>query len=120
MRVRGLHGLVGAVQEDAAELLALYKDDASLEWRYNAALVAYIREGDSTPAKNAIQAAISFNPYVAEYLLGLSDVPGNSSAEDPKSDEYAAVSYMHLYGEIWEKAPSAIDWLRSLYGGAVH
>ena len=106
--------------EDAAELLALYKDDASLEWRYNSALAIFIRNGNRGSAEEALQSAISFNPYVAEYLLGLSDAPRYSPPIFQENDEYGAVNYLHLYSKIWEKAPGALNWLRTHYSGAVH
>jgi tetratricopeptide (TPR) repeat protein len=52
-----------------------YEDDCAAEWLYPAALLAFVREGDSKGAEKKLRHAMKYNKYVPEYITGKKPIP---------------------------------------------
>ncbi len=99
--------------DQAAELIEHYKDDASAAWAYASALIAFRRQGDSEDARQLLAEAKSTNPHVPAYLTGKKKMPKQLPDMIGFGDESEAISLVGDYGNSWLQTPKAIDWLRS-------
>jgi tetratricopeptide (TPR) repeat protein len=61
--------------DQVAELISHYNDDASAAWAYASALIAFRRQGDSEDARQLLAEAKSTNPHVPAYLTGKKKMP---------------------------------------------
>lgn len=95
---------------DLAELLQAY-EEASVEWTYAEALVAFRRDGDGDASRRLLSRALESNRYVPAYLLGERRMPKTLPAFISLGGEDEAVSYVSIYGAAWAKTPGALDWL---------
>jgi len=102
------HGTLG--NWDAVErLLKRYRNDASTEYLYAAALNAF-RKGDG--ADLLLAEALETNPHVLELLAGRSPMPGESDlpyVEFGSREE--AANYVRSSREAWSNVPGALKWL---------
>ena len=101
------------LDDDLGELLESYEDDAGAGWVYARALWRFRTEGDGEEARSALEEAISFNPFVAGYLLGRKGMPGALPALVGFGDESEAVVYFVEALPGWLRTPGAIEWLRA-------
>jgi len=101
------------LDDELGELLESYEDDAGASWVYARALWRFRTEGDSEEARSALEEAISFNPFVAGYLLGRRGMPGALPALVGFGDESEAVVYFTEALPGWLRTPGAIEWLRA-------
>ena len=99
--------------DQAAELIEHYNDDASAAWAYASALIAFRRQGDSEDARQLLAEAKSTNPHVPAYLTGKKKMPRQLPDTIGFGDESEAISFVGDYGSSWLQTPKAIDWLRS-------
>jgi len=99
--------------DQAAELMAHYNDDASAAWAYASALIAFRRHGDSEDARQLLAEAKRTNPHVPAYLTGKKKMPKQLPDMIGFGDENEAISFVGDYGSSWLQTPKAIDWLRS-------
>lgn len=97
-----------------ATLLKKYKNDSSATWHYARALLAFRQGGDSEHAHRLLRKAVSFNPYVPDYLLGRTRFPKQLPAYISPGQEDEAISYALLAQAGWRKTPGALDWLRGV------
>lgn len=98
--------------DEVLSLLKQYKDDASAEMVYSAALVAFRKEGDTPRSRKLLAGAIKYNRFVAAYLLGRKKIPRNLPDYIGFGDESEAVSYAGDNVSTWKSTPGAIEWLR--------
>jgi tetratricopeptide (TPR) repeat protein len=97
--------------EEASELHARYAKDGYASWQYGAALLAFRREGDSTAAQAALDAALSANPHLAPLLTGAMAMPKHlPAAYSPGEVSEAQVAYREMHGP-WSETSGAIEWL---------
>jgi len=97
--------------DDLQELLSRYRDRSAF-WTWPRVLLAFRREGDSSMARELLDAAVGANRFVAQALLapaaGLLETPGRlvwtGSAEEASA--YAAAGR-----DVWEATPGALEWL---------
>jgi len=101
------------LDDELGELLESYEDDAGAGWVYARALWRFRTEGDGEEARSALEEAISFNPFVAGYLLGRKGMPGALPALVGFGDESEAVVYFAEALPGWLRTPGAIEWLRA-------
>lgn len=101
------------LDDELGELLESYEDDAGAGWVYARALWRFRTEGDGEEARSALEEAISFNPFVAGYLLGRKGMPGALPALVGFGDESEAVVYFVEALPGWLRTPGAIEWLRA-------
>jgi tetratricopeptide (TPR) repeat protein len=98
--------------EEAEELLVCYAEDASVEWSFGAALLAFRAGGDSPSARRKLFAARKQNPHVPPYLLGSKKIPKRLPEYISFGDETEAVSFAARNLAGWAKTPGALEWLR--------
>lgn len=99
------------MDEELAELLSQYEDDASAEWSYTRALWLFRREGASENAAEALYTAFARNPHVPLYLMGVKKLPNHPPAYIGFGDENEAVAYLFEAIEDWVVTPDAPEWL---------
>ena len=108
-----LSGLVDLDRdEEAQHLLQRYEHDASAEWAYTTALLAFRREGDSTISRTLLRAAYDTNRYVPDYLTGNKSLPPIPPSYISLGGEDEAVSYAAQFLRTWRSSAGAIPWLR--------
>ncbi len=83
-----------AVGDDAAlaDLLQQYPEEGSASWAYTRALAAFRRHGPGGQADAALREALTTNPFVPVYLLGLKPLPRQLPAYVGFGDEHEAVA----------------------------
>lgn len=99
--------------DDLAELLARYGEDASAGWTYTTALLAFRREGDSPRARAVLKAARQSNRYVPELLTGRERLPSRLPETIGTGDRSEAVDYVAGFLRGWRATPGALAWLRA-------
>ncbi|MCB0113157.1 MAG: tetratricopeptide repeat protein [Caldilineaceae bacterium] len=103
--------------EEAAELIAQFDDDAFAVWNYNRALLTFRQHGRGPEADAALNAALDVNEYVPDYLLGYADMPFDDDMPDMHGwgDEAEAILYTAQAMVIWLQTPGAQMWLAERY-----
>ena len=101
-------------QDDIAGLKALFKkhkDDASADWLYSRAMVAYRESGESEEATALALEALQSNAHVPGVLAG-------KTKAKPRNDGYVtmggadeAAAYAEHWGEAWRSVEGAVAWL---------
>lgn len=94
------------------ELLDQYPDDASADWSFNRALLAFRRQGESPEACELLRQAHQANSHVASYLLGNAPLPLDPPEFIQLGGESEAVSYAGQFMTAWRNAPGSLAWLR--------
>ena len=97
---------------DAKRLLDRYLNDASAEWAYTTALLAFRREGDSPAARSLLKSAVDINRFAPEFLLGNKNLPPAPPMLISPGGEDEAVSYAAHFLRSWRGSPGAIPWMR--------
>ena len=105
--------------EDLRRLVAEYEDDASAEWAYTKALLAFREEGESPQANKLLAQATKVNKHVPAYLLGHKQLPRELPPYITMGGEDEAVSYVVGNRRVWLNTPGAISWLRKTLKRAV-
>jgi tetratricopeptide (TPR) repeat protein len=93
-----------------------YKDDCAVEWLYPAALLAFVKEGDSKGAEKKLKTAIDFNKHVPEYLTGKKPIPRYLPDSITMGGEDEAFCYAATGIYAWKKVPGAVEWLKKQSG----
>jgi tetratricopeptide (TPR) repeat protein len=101
--------------DDLEELLGQY-DEPTADWLFTKALVAFIRQGDSTEARTFLKKALNHNPHVASYILGEKKLPRILPERVGFGDTSEAVTYAAEFGNGWHNTKEAVDWLASVTG----
>jgi len=97
-----------------ADLLGQYPDEGSATWAYTRALAAFRRRGAGGSADAALREALTTNPFVPAYLLGLKKLPRQLPAYVGFGDENEAVAYIAEAAETWLTSPQALAWLATV------
>lgn len=100
--------------DELADLLHQYEGDASAEWGYASALLAYRQEGDSPRARKMLDEAMETNRHVPDYLVGNKPVPRQLPPYVSFGGEDEAVSYAAGSLPAWKDTPGAVSWLRKV------
>jgi len=93
-------------------LLADYEDDASADWAYARALLAFRREGDSGQARDLLAAAGETNAHVPAYLTGAKLVPRELPDYITAGGEDEAIGHAARFLAAWRNTPGATSWAR--------
>jgi tetratricopeptide (TPR) repeat protein len=110
------HGLVSRLlqhdrDQEAGALLAQY-DDATANWAYNHALLAFRREGDTPESRRLLKSAHARNRFVPQYLLSQEPLPH----EPPEMYEIGSRDEAILYAgdalSVWRSTSGALTWVR--------
>jgi len=116
---QGIRYRLAAMQLDLEQhdeldwLLEEYKDDASAEWAYTRALLAFRREGDSPRAREQLAAATKVNQHVPAYLARIKPMPREAPDYITLGGEDEAISYTAQFLPAWKDTPGAAVWLRN-------
>ncbi len=102
--------------DELESLLARYDDDASANWAYSAALLAFRREGDSPRAREMLARATERNPHVPDFLTGRDDIPASLPDSYQMGKKSEAVLYASAALRGWRSSPGGIDWMRRSTG----
>jgi tetratricopeptide (TPR) repeat protein len=104
--------LIQTGDDDAlGSLLDQYAEDASATWMYTRALWLFRREGAGRKANAALRKALNANPFVPEYLFGVTPLPEYLPPYVGFGDETEAIDYV-LEGLIhWHETPGALEWM---------
>lgn len=110
--------LLGCLMEssgiDAAdELLRQYEGDGTAVWLYSRALIAFIRQGDSSEAREHLKEAMKQNPHVLPTLLGRRRLPRTMPDYMGLGDKDEAVMYVAEFADGWMVTPGALEWVKS-------
>ena len=100
------------VHDELDRLLEEYQDDASADWAYTRALLAFRREGDTAGARKALTTANKVNAHVPDYLARLKPMPREAPAYITLGGEDEAISYAAQFLPAWKETPGATTWLR--------
>jgi tetratricopeptide (TPR) repeat protein len=106
-----LHLTVNAL-DDLEKLLRRYPDNASVNWRYAWALLAFRRGGRSVASQAHLAAAMAQNRFVVDYLLGKRTPPKTMPDDDRPGSLGEALHYVQDCRSVWIDTPGALDWLR--------
>lgn len=111
-----LLALLQEAQDDESlrKLLKRYKDDASAQWFYTQALVTYRQYKGGIRANKKLSAALAYNPFVPQYLLGRKRLPKHHPSTISFGNEDEAVDYVAGALPFWYDTPGALDWLRDM------
>ncbi len=99
--------------ERLGELLDQYSEDASARWMYTRALWLFRREGAGRKANTALRKALEMNPFVPEYLFGITPLPEQLPPYVGLGDETEAIDYAIEGIENWFHTPGAMQWFAS-------
>lgn len=102
--------------QGVGELLDQYKDSGMAEWLYTRALHTFRVQGDSPPARAALQEALKQNRHVPPYLTGKKKQPPQLPPYMGFGDDHEAVHYVAHHFEFWLKTPGAQQWLLNNLG----
>ena len=103
--------------EELAELLGRYEEDASTGWAYSAALLAFRRGGDTPSARALLKTARRANPFVPDLLTGRERLPSRMPETVGLGDHNEAVDYVAGFLRGWRATPGALAWLRTTADG---
>ena len=87
------------------QLLSQYPDDASAEWHFGRALLAYRGEGDTDDSRSLLRAAHEANPFVADYLVGNQTLPADPPGYVALGEDSEAHSYAGAFLPGWRSTP---------------
>lgn len=97
--------------DDLERLLRGYEEDASAEWAYARALLAFRRRGDTEEARSVLWEAIKTNRHVPAYLIGKKRLPRTLPAFYGMGDDDEAILYAAHNLAVWKQTPGAVEWL---------
>jgi len=97
--------------EELADLLDAYEDDATAEWAYARFLLVFRKHGDSDESRRALADALETNPHAPIYLFGLEKLPRRLPDCVGFGDESEAVSYVANNLGGWMVNEDALEWL---------
>ncbi|MFO7976789.1 MAG: hypothetical protein R6V12_19425 [Candidatus Hydrogenedentota bacterium] len=109
-----IHWLIETQRDDEAwELLNAYAGEGMATWLYSKALLLFRKEGDTKNAREALQAAISANEHVPDFLLLRRDLPDEEPAYYSPGDEQEASMYLNGAHQSWIRTSGAMEWLEA-------
>ena len=96
---------------EASELIATYHQEFFPQWMYSTALLEFLKDGRSGAATKALREALSGNPLVPEYLLGLKPIPRERPHTYAFGSKEEAIIYAVEAAAAWKAFPEALEWL---------
>lgn len=97
--------------EQVAELLIAYPDDAGATWPWTDALLVFRKQGDSPESREKLAAALVSNSHVPAYLLGRKKLPRRLPDMIGFGDESEAICYAAENIDAWKATAGALAWL---------
>jgi len=99
--------------DDLAQFLQQYADEASAAWAYTKALLAFRQQGDTPATRQLLKQAKKTNKHVPAYLLGDKFPPTGQPRYYSPGDESEALEYIGSFLAGWKDTPGAIAWVRA-------
>jgi len=99
--------------KDARKLFKDFPEDGMAAFLWGRALERFLSR-DFLQARVAFYRANTRNPYVLEFLTGLSPVPEEMPDYYEIGQTSEAMVCFHHLGKAFQKVPEAIEWLKSL------
>jgi tetratricopeptide (TPR) repeat protein len=99
--------------DDLAQLLQQYADEASATWAYTKALLGFRKHGDTPEARRLLKEARKTNKHVPAYLLGEKFPPAEPPGSYSPGDENEALNYLGSFLAGWKSTPGAVAWLQA-------
>jgi len=93
------------------DLYKAYEDDVSFGWLYNYVLYLYIKIGAVKKTQEILRKAISYNPYVIDYMVGIKEMPDELPGQYLIGSEEEALLYVNSAIIAWMKYPRALYWI---------
>jgi tetratricopeptide (TPR) repeat protein len=98
---------------DLAQLLQQYADEASAAWAYTKALLAFRQQGDTPKTRQLLKQAKKTNKHVPAYLLGDKFPPTEQPGYYSPGAESEALEYIGSFLAGWKDTPGAVAWVRA-------
>jgi hypothetical protein len=98
--------------DELEQLLKKYEDDASAEWAYTRALLAFRLEGDTVRAREFLAQATDVNAHVPLYLARVKPIPRVMPDYITFGGEDEAIGYCAQFLAAWRETEGATAWLR--------
>lgn len=103
--------------QEAEILLKKYKNDAMAVWNYSRALLDFRKSGDCRKSQKSMTTAMTDNPHVPAFLLGLKKIPRYLPPYYSWGGEDEAVLYVYDNLGVWNATPGALEWLAACWQG---
>ena len=97
--------------DEAGSLIKKFKDAEDAWWLYTKALLKFKESGLSAAANKLLSAALSHNPFVKDYLIGVKRIPNSIPPHYGFGDELEALHYVDNHLNHWRRVEGAVDWL---------
>jgi len=101
--------------EALGELLDYYGDEPTADWQYTRALWLFRRQGTGTEADTALDRALTTNPFVVFYLLGVKQLPNRLPDYVGVGDESEAIAYVADNAQAWYETEGALEWFVGVF-----
>jgi len=88
-----------------------FEDEVTFGWLYTYFLYLFIKFGAVKKTQDVLRKAISYNPYIIEYLITDDDIPENEKDFYAFGDETEAYNYLDSCLDIWIENPKALKFL---------
>ncbi len=98
---------------EASALIAEY-DDATANWAYNHALLAFRREGDTPESCRLLKLAQARNRFVPKFLLRDEPLPNEPPDMYSIGSREEAILYAGDALSVWRSTPGALTWVRQV------
>lgn len=97
--------------EQVADLLNAYPDDAAATWPWTGALLVFRKQGDGPESREKLAAALESNSHVPAYMLGDKKLPRRLPDLIGFGDESEAICYAAENINSWKATAGALAWL---------
>jgi tetratricopeptide (TPR) repeat protein len=97
--------------QDLTALDKAHGDGMLCHWPYTLALGAFASGASATAARRKLNQALSANPHVPTYLLGIKRLPTTVTASFALGSKEEAVDYATAAMSVWDDVPGAAEWL---------
>lgn len=101
------------------ELLEEYKSDPSSWLTFTKALWLFKTSPGSDESQQALEYALTRNPYVYQFFAGFLQLPEELPHKIGIGDEREAACYVKEYGYQWENTQGALDWMNDTVANSI-
>lgn len=113
--------LLGALMDtgrddEARQLIKQYEGDASPNWMYTRALLAFRKSGRSKQADKLLREALKYNKHVPDFLTGRKRIPVQSPDYVTFGGADEAAEYARAHLNDWRHTSGALAWLKEIAG----
>jgi tetratricopeptide (TPR) repeat protein len=102
--------------DEARQLIEQYAEDASPNWMYTRALLAFRKSGRSRQVDKLLREALKYNKHVPAFLTGRKRIPVQSPDYVTLGGADEAAKYARAHLNDWRRTPGALAWLKEITG----